>query len=230
MAPERLVPGGTVALTPDEWRYLARALRLVVGARLEIRDGVGGRYDGTLSPGRTLKIGDREELPAPAGIAVHLAFAPPKGRRLDWLLEKSAELGAHALWPVYTERTVRRDTAAAARWTRKLQAAARQCGAAHTPLLHPPRELSDLLGDLPPVDVLLAADPGATAGIAAALAGRTPSSALVLTGPEGGLSDDERQTLRTAGFAPFALGDAILRAETAPLTALTILRHLFGDL
>ncbi len=230
---ERLSSGGTVALTPDEWRYLARVLRLVVGAELEVRDGAGGSYLGTLSPGRTIQLGERSELPPMSGIAVHLAFSPPRGRRLDWLLEKAAELGAHTLWPVWTERGVRKETLSLARWSRKLSEAARQCGAAHAPVLEPARDLPDLIATLPVGLVRVLAQPTSSERldqIVSCSGGNVPKGAVVLTGPEGGFTEKEEAAALDSGFVGFGMGDNILRAETAPLAALTILRHRCGEL
>ena len=56
-----------------------------------------------------------------------------------------------------------------------------------------------------------------------------PQSIALLIGPEGGLSEPEVDLAQTQGFAPMVLGPRILRAETAPLAALALLQHQYGD-
>jgi len=228
IAPSRL-DQETVTLTDDERHYLTRVLRLQPGDPIELRDGHGRAADGTLLASQCDISRDLvRNLPTFGACPVHLAFALPKGRRLDTLLEKATELGAAAFHPVITERTVARPTEAKDRWTRLIEAAVRQSGAAWTPTVHAPIPLADLLAR--PFDGLkLVAHPDAASPLRAAVP-TTASQCLVLTGPEGGFDAAELTAAETAGFVPFQLGDAILRAETAPLAILTILRHRFGDL
>ncbi len=223
--PVRLT-GDELVLEKEELRYLRHVRRLSVGDPVTVRDGHGGEYPSTLQAGR-LSLGPRIQLPEPAGARVALVFAPPKGRRMDVLLEKATEIGAADLHPVYTARSVRKD-GTADRWSRIVRSAATQCQAAFEPTLHAATSLDALLADPPPAVLKLIADPTADTGLATLL---TPvDQVAILTGPEGGFTDEELTAATTAGWQRFSLGPNVLRAETAPLVALTVVRHVLGDL
>jgi 16S rRNA (uracil1498-N3)-methyltransferase len=145
------------------------------------------------------------------------------------ILEKGTELGATALHPVYTERSVRKLTPLKSRWQRVVQAAARQCDAAYLPELWEPVSFESFLA-LPFDGLRLLATPKAGARLVDLLPANPPSRVLALTGPEGGFSEAELSAAHAAGFDFWDLGSQILRAETAPFVALTILRHTLSDL
>jgi 16S rRNA (uracil1498-N3)-methyltransferase len=165
--------------------------------------------------------------------AVHLAVGMPANERMDWLVEKAAELGVAGIQPLMTERSVLR--LAAERATKKVEhwqsvavAACEQCGGNRVPQVHGVKTLAQWLAAL-----------GATAGegaqpmrlLLSLRAGTQPltaldmgsAEALFLSGPEGGLSADEESAALAAGFAPITLGPRVLRSETAALTALALL-------
>lgn len=217
---------GTLALDPDESHYLRRVLRLPAGSPVRLLDGAGGAWDGILR-GQAVAYGPRQDLPRPTGAAIRIGFSPPKGRRLDVLLEKATELGAASLHPVVCERTVRRPAEPVERWRRILLGAGRQCGSAWLPEIHAPVPLAGFLEVA--AAVRLVALPGAPP-LSAALPAVAPSTIAALTGPEGGFTSAEESALRAAGFSAVGLGPRVLRAETAPLVLLAVLGFRFGDL
>ena len=135
--------GGKLALEPSESHYLCRVRRMSPGDPVEIRDGAGGRYNGRLLDEVTVTLSQRETVTEAPSVPVHLAFAPPKGRRIDTLLEKATELGAAGFQPVYTTRSVVKNTRGLDRWRRVIQAAVKQNGAPIEPLIHEPAELTE---------------------------------------------------------------------------------------
>ena len=221
---------GYLDLEPSESRYLRNVLRLGAGAPVEVRDGGGGRYPGVLVTAQRVELGPRELLPIPAGPLVHLAFAPPKGKRVDVLLEKATELGVAGLHPICTARSVRRAGLGTDRWSEKVRAAAQQCGLGRVPQVAEPMALTEFLAAMPPHELGLIAEPTAASGLGAQLSEPAPERVLVLTGPEGGFEPGEVELAETFGLVPVHLGELILRAETAPVVALTIVRHRFGGL
>jgi 16S rRNA (uracil1498-N3)-methyltransferase len=157
---------------------------------------------------------------------VWLAFAPVKRAETDWLVEKATELGAARLLPVMTQRTVAERVR-----LERLEAiaieAAEQCGRTRLPEIAEPRPLKRLLDDLDPGRALYFADEGGGEPAAGAF---KPGPALILIGPEGGFTDEERSAVRAAANAvPVSLGPRILRAETAALAALAAYMALAGD-
>ena len=227
---DRLLPGDELTLRPDEAHYLVRVLRLQPGDSIDVRDGVGGQYKATVTDPNTLQLGARESLPALPGPAIHLAFVPVRGKRMDVLLEKATELGVSALHPVFSKRSVRRASASHQRWARIVRAAAQQSGVAFEPIVHKPMALKSWLEAPSVAELRLLLSPDAEVSLRDQLPASPPQSVCVFTGPEGGLGDDEIQELRQKGWIECSLGSLVLRAETAPLAALTLLRHRLSDL
>lgn len=162
---------------------------------------------------------------------VHLAVGMPANERMDWLVEKAAELGVASIQPLMTERSVLRLTAERAakkveHWQSVAVAACEQCGGNSVPTVHPVRTLSqwltglDLTHATAPKALLLSLREGTQS---LRMLGAGVTHALFLSGPEGGLSESEYSSAQASGFAPVSLGPRVLRAETAALTALALL-------
>jgi 16S rRNA (uracil1498-N3)-methyltransferase len=163
--------------------------------------------------------------------AVHLAVGMPANERMDWLVEKAAELGVASIQPLMTERSVLRLAAERAvkkveHWQSVAVAACEQCGGNRVPTIHAVKTLPQWLASLgvPDAEVLQPMLLSLSEG-KQALRGQSPGTvdALFLSGPEGGLSAAEERAALAAGFAPVSLGPRVLRAETAALTALALL-------
>ena len=102
--------------------------------------------------------------------------------------------------------------------------------AEHEPVLHPGKSWDEWLQSDSIAQHQLIASPNAELMLQETLPDETPESIAFLTGPEGGFTDEEVAEMITLNWVPCQLGSLILRAETAPLAALIILRHRFGDL
>jgi 16S rRNA (uracil1498-N3)-methyltransferase len=227
--PEGRIGGGRAALDAASRRYLADVLRLEPGARIEVFDGQGGRYDGIVEQGfEAVRLGARQAAP-PAAVEIALVVALAKGEKMDLVVQKATELGAARILPFAAERSVVRLEPAkgeerAARWRRIAEEAARQCGRADVPEVRPPAALAGALADLAPGTRAFVFHPGA-----GRLAGAAPSLAAVV-GPEGGLTDAELRACEAAGAVRASLGPRTLRAETAAIVAVALLQSRFGDL
>ncbi|MCY2932488.1 MAG: RsmE family RNA methyltransferase [Planctomycetota bacterium] len=216
---------GPVTLEESQAHHALHVLRLKVGDAVELFDGRGARARGHIAPaGRREAVVDVQEMlpPAPAPKpAVHLAFAVPKGKRLDWLLEKATELGAASLQGVLFQRSIaggeELSDAKSRRWLDHCIAAARQCELDRLPELRPMIALADLLAAAPGALRLLGDPAPAAAGIFDALPATPPDDVVILVGPEGALTDEESARAVAAGFVPVRLGRTILRVETAAM-------------
>ena len=244
LRPESLSTGAPFALGAElllprgEAHHAAHVLRLACGDAVVVFDGRGASAEA-----RIARAGRREVAvvieavrltSAPPRPAVRLAFAVPKGRRLDWLLEKATELGAARLAPVRFERSVAGGEAlgpaARARWEARCIAAAKQAGVDWLPEIEPVRPLASALpGGEPAVFGDTAPDAAPLADALAALAREVyPTFIHIYVGPEGGLTEAERDALRTAGAAPVRLGRTVLRAETAAVALLAATMAILG--
>jgi len=232
VAPEALAAagGGELVVTGDEHHYLGRVRRARPGDAVEVVDGEGRRAAGVIT-----RLGDAETVlalaavedvpPAPPWVRVLLPLI--KGDRMDLALEKLVEVGADevVVWPA-TRSVVRLE--GARRETRLTQyraaarAAARQCGRARVPLVRGATSLAAALRDLPAGGTRLVLEPGAAREPQAGTAGA--HDVTLASGPEGGIAPEESAALAAAGFRPLGLGPRVLRAETAPVVAVALLR------
>jgi 16S rRNA (uracil1498-N3)-methyltransferase len=224
-----LSEGAPVELDAGPANYLGNVLRMKEGAELLLFDGVSGEWLARIAEAgkkrMTLTV-ERRTREAEAIPDVWLAFAPVKRNQTDWLVEKSTELGVAKLIPVTTQRTVVERVK-----LERLQAiaieAAEQCGRTRLPEIAEPVSLSQWLKQRDPARKLYFADE--TGGEAVGTAFK-PGPAMILTGPEGGFTDEERAAIRAAPeTVAISLGPRILRAETAALAALGAYMALAGD-
>jgi len=227
-----------LALGRDEARHLQTVLRVKEGAEVELFDGRGRTVTARVTAcgrhGLTLERAAPPALrPAPA---CRLALCPcvSKGRRMEWTLEKAAELGASIIVPILSERSVVRlespDEADGKqdRWQRIVVEATRQCGGAWVPEVLPPMPFAQALTRLGAIHPLLVAalthDARPLRDILAGLAvAPPPREAAWMVGPEGDFTPGEIARLRGAGALLCSLGAHVLRAETAAVYGLAVL-------
>lgn len=230
--PADLAAGATLALPKEQAHYLATVMRAKAGDAVLLFNGRDGEWRGTLdkvaknSVEIALAGQTRQQAPEPD---LWLLAAPIKKERIDLVAEKAAELGASALWPVFTRRTVM-SRVNTERLAAHMVEAAEQCERLTVPELKEPMPLDKALAGWDAGRTLIFLDEtGTGAPIAEALAGLAGPLA-VLVGPEGGFAPEERSLLARLPFArPVSLGPRILRAETAAIAALAIIQALAGD-
>lgn len=240
--PTALATGSLVPLPEAQSLHVTRVLRLATGAPLLAFNGQGGEYEAVIeSAGRnsaSLRIGARREVHAESPLSVTLLQGIARGEKMDFILQKSTELGVSRIVPLTLARsTVRLDAATALRkqahWEGVVISAAEQCGRDRIPAVAAPCELATALaGDDSALRLLLAPDaaarrlPDLLDDWSAAPAG----GICLLVGPEGGFEPAEIDAATAAGFVACQLGPRVLRTETAALATLAALQALAGDL
>ena len=237
LIPPQAVEGRTIRIDhPGALHHLLRVLRVGVGEAVECLDGRGRRYRGRVASRAAravvVDVAERTQDPPPR-VAVTLAPALLKPDRFDWLVQKATELGACAIHPLVTARTVVRPAAERAarmteRWRRIAAEAAAQCGGSYLPDIGPPRRFDRYLAGLPdscrgllptlavsaqPLRELLEADR------------RDDAAVVALIGPEGDFTEEEVALARRHHARPVSLGPLTLRAETAALALLAMLQY-----
>lgn len=223
-------------LSADQAHHALNVLRLTDGAEVALFDGAGGVAEAVLRVcGRkrlevhVLQRRQATERPEPL---VELAFAIPKGKRLDWLLEKATELGAARLSPVVFERSVVIPTIgeeARSRWRKTCIVAAKQCGAEFLPEITPARMLAEFLADVE-ADIRIRGDVAGDLTVPAALKDWSAGKRIViLIGPEGGFTAAEADAANDARFRHTRLGNLILRIETAAVALLAVVKACCQD-
>lgn len=234
---DALAPGARVALSGSAAEHVRRVLRLEAGDAVTLFNGDGNDYPSRITGfGRgTVEAEVERSVPARAEsrLAITLVQGIARTERMDLVVQKATELGVTGIVPVATARSVvrlDRDSRAKklAHWRGIAVAACEQCGRARIPAIAEPRTLAEqLAGPLPERARLLLA-PDAQLSLGAAARGELGIDLLV--GPEGGLTDDERQAAIEAGFRACRLGPRVLRSETASIAALAVIQAVAGDL
>ena len=223
--PIPLAEGAMVELPPGAARHV-QVLRLQPGRELTLFNGEGGEFEAVVERmGRsdvTVRVGAHHAIEREAAREIHLAIGMPANERMDWLVEKAAELGAASIQPLLAERSVlklsgERAAKKQAHWQGIAVAACEQCGRNRVPVVREALTFAQWR-PMEATRLVLSFDAQAIALHQAA-----PGPVLLLSGPEGGLSPQEEQAARVQGFQPVTLGARVLRAETAPLAALAAL-------
>jgi 16S rRNA (uracil1498-N3)-methyltransferase len=189
-------------LSPEESRHALRALRLGLGDRVTVFDPKESWTGEIESVAGAVKIRLLERIAAPQIPPVVVAAAAPKGARLDWMIEKLAELGVAEFIPVKFARSVVEPGEGKRKRIEKIALAAAKQSGAPVMRISPEKAVAQL-----PPDAWLASPGGAE---------RPPTGGgCVVIGPEGGLtSEEEARFVRR-----FSLGPTILRIETAAVVA-----------
>ena len=231
---ERLV------LDMAESHHAVGVLRLDAGEKVVIFDGQGSEATAEIVAAKSNRVELRkisQSKSAAMKCRITLGQAIPKGKNMELIVEKATELGAAAITPLLSERTVvRYDEEEAAskkqKWQRVALEAAKQCGQNWLPEVGKPVSLKSFFGANPKFDLMLIAslqpDAKPFKSVLAESASR-PANVLILVGPEGDFTPAEINLAKSAGCRPVTLGPIILRTETAALYCLSVLSHeLFG--
>ncbi|MDZ4168831.1 MAG: 16S rRNA (uracil(1498)-N(3))-methyltransferase [Coriobacteriia bacterium] len=225
-------------LDSEDCHHAVSVLRLRVGEKIE-----GVEPDGGVWCAR-VEAADRDAL-----VATLLTYTTPvarrrpqvtlvqgvaKGEKMDAIVRQAVEVGADAVLPVLTERSIvrldeRKRAERGERWQRIAKSAAEQAHRTRVPQVAHPADWREAREQLAGADavVVLWEDEHATslAEALAPLRGRTDAHVALVVGPEGGLSPDEVAVLREAGATVATLGEPILRTETAAVVAVALAIH-----
>lgn len=240
VSPACIVPPA-VSITGELLVHLRDSLRVAVGDTVWFCDNAGRRYRAHITAltkhamtGRIIETLDRPPQSTPPLI---LAQALLKGEKMDWVIQKAAELGARTIVPIQSRHSIvqlkpERIEAQLARWQRIALEAAQQSEQWTLPTIAPPASLTALLAGCEPgmTTLLLAERQHGKSLRTVELPSDSTGSVLVLIGPEGGWSKEEIELAARAGCDIMTLGQHILRAETAAVAAVSILQSRLGNL
>lgn len=235
---EPLAVGREIALPDSAAAHLGRVLRLGVGDACVLFNGDGHDYAARIVAmnKRELRVAidSMEPVTRESPLKLVLLQGVARGEKMDLILQKATELGAHAFHPLWSQRSeVKLDEARAekrlAHWRSVVSSACEQSGRAFVPEVAAPVSLSAVLAALPAGGLRLILDPQGEFSFGT-LALDVAQPVYVAIGPEGGWSDLDRTQLRAAGFRGLKLGPRILRTETAGLAAIAALQARFGDM
>lgn len=235
--PADLPSSGLFALPPAAAHHAHRVLRLRVGDAVQIFDGSGHACDASIRTinGKHVEVNITGSYSAPAQTPLHivLAQAMTSSEKMDWIIQKAAELGAAEVQPVQTRRSVaklsqERVEKRTEHWRGVVIAACEQSGRNDLMQVQTPLDLSLWLAGAKSIQgskFILLPDGAVTLHSQA----KPQNKITLLIGPEGGFTADEAIMAKQAGFVPILLGPRVLRTETAALAAISALQTLWGE-
>ena len=233
-----LAAGQVIELAPDKAHYLGHVLRLRVGQSVALFNGedaadFDARIDVIGKNSARLTILERHPRDLDPTIEITLIQAVGRFDSLDLIMQKATELGIGDILLFNAERTQHplksnRIDRKLAHWAAIIESACEQCGRNTLPGIEFVRDLAHCLPALAAANRLLLDFSG---GSLADFSPANPAQALqFLVGPEGGLSDRERDMCLAHGFTGCSLGPRVLRMETAAISALGLIQSRFGDM
>lgn len=243
------VPGETfsgpeVVVDAEEYRHLAHVLRLKPGDAVQLFNGTGLEYEGVIKylakdhAGITVGglITETRESP----LNIQLVQGIPKGDKMDFIIQKAAELGVKGIVPLEAERSIvrlegRKKEERRERWQKVAVEAVKQCRRSVVPMVAMPQGLRDLLKTLSSDNLLLI--PWEEGGRSLKALLNDPAAdnykdkpIYIFIGPEGGWDCKEIKQATEYGAVTVSLGPRILRTETAGLAAIAAVMYQWGDL
>jgi len=239
---QALQSGAELALDKSAAHYLVSVLRLRANDTLIVFNGSGGEYSAVLQSATnkqaTITIGEHSAGVKPSPVRVVLAIGLSRGERMDWVIQKAVELGVNEIVPLFSERCevkLKGERALKKRghWQQIAISACEQSQRNDVPEIQAAQPLSEFLAATAANSALkLILDPRAAQSLGSTLLkqGTSAETIVLLSGPEGGFSDGEIELARQQGVVSVGLGPRVLRTETAPLAALSIVQALLGDM
>lgn len=238
---------GTVTITGDDARHIARVMRGKPGDKVIASDGAGREAVVEIDTIGTDEITAIIVEPLPQTgepwIKVDIAQSLPKGDKMETVIQKCTEIGAVSFIPFLSERTIvqyddRKEEKRISRWNKIAKEAAEQAHRSMIPLVKQPLKWKELLASFAGYDLICICyekEHGQQLRdilqpFAAGLDRAQIYKVLVAIGPEGGFTEEEVQAAEAAGAVSVGLGARILRTETAGMAALTCILYETGEL
>lgn len=225
-------------ISGDDAKHISRVLRMKVGELLTACDTKGYDYDCLIESlsDREVSLQVLEVRPSQSepDVRVSLYQAMPKGDKLELIIQKAVELGVDSITPVMTRRCVSKpDSKSMAkkleRYNRIALEAAKQSGRGKVPQVCPMLDLPQALDEMAQTSCPILFYENATAPAKQVIDGAGKEIA-VLIGSEGGFDESEVELAIQKGCQVLSLGKRILRCETAPLAALSIIMFETGNM
>lgn len=238
--PHPQIEKGVLKVEGREVRHIRRVLRLKAGDGIVVFDGSGKEYEGTIvEQGLSSILIKIQHISSPdreSPSEIILAQSLLKGEKMDYLVQKATELGVRKIIPFFSSRSVplldkSNRLKRHRRWERIAIEASKQCGRGVVPKIEPLQDFFEMLQSASRDSLCLILWEKEGAGIKEVLKASTEERKIFfIVGPEGGISSEEVEEAKRAGFTPVHLGKRIMRSETASLCFLSILQYERGDI
>ena len=230
--------GELYTLTGENAHHAGRVLRLRPGETLTLCDGAGTDFDCTVEQAEKDEVVCRVQAVHPSETEprqdMTLFMALPKGDKMDFIVQKAVECGACEVVPFISKRCVSRPDAKqlakkTERWQRIAYEAAKQCGRGIIPQVGSTIDISKIPALISPENTGILFYECAETPLREAVGEFTRNIDIVI-GSEGGFEQSEAEKLIAAGLKCASLGKRILRCETAPIAAISVLMNMTGNM
>jgi 16S rRNA (uracil1498-N3)-methyltransferase len=230
-----LSTGTEIELPEAAHNHLVKVLRMKQGFKLVLFNGDGFDYQAELSSvakrESSVRIIAADSNDRESPIDIHIGQGLSRGERMDYAVQKATELGVQSLTPLFTDRsevklTADRQEKRSAHWQQISISASEQSFRAKPMSVNAPLSLTEWIEQCE-AELKLILHPHLE--LTSLNSEPRPSSVALLIGPEGGLEESEVELALQKGFKPWLLGSRILRTETAPVAAASVLNYLWGD-
>jgi len=221
-------------LVGDTAHHLTRVLRLKTGDKIIVFDQSGYEWDAKIINKKRksveIELLDCHKPDVESPVNITLLQSISRSHRMDLVMQKATELGVNSIVPMLTKNMVVKLNAKNTQkkmhhWKKITISAAEQSGRVHLPELLEPRELSeDLLNEYKKEASFFLDTTGSEN-----FSGNVIKNISIAIGPEGGFNRDEKNMAEKSGYRIIKTGPRLLRTETAPIMALSILQYLYGD-
>lgn len=232
------IAGGKAVLAGEDAAHIARSLRMQPGERLTLCDQEGTDFECVIdlvTPQEVfLTVEESHPCITEPSVFVRLYMALPKAEKMELIIQKAVELGVGEIVPVLTHRCVSRPDEKSMdkklmRWNRIAAEAAKQSMRGRLPRVRPLLTFREAVQEMTASDSALLFYERSTLPMQQAL-DRIHTTASIFVGAEGGFEESEVAYALEQGVASVTLGPRILRCETAPLAALSVLMYQTGNL
>lgn len=218
-----------IIIVGEDARHITKSLRMNQGDSLITTDGLGMDYSCTIvTVGEevVLTVDSSQKNTTEPATKIYLYQALPKGEKMDFIVQKSVELGVFQITPCLSERCISRpDSKSMEKKLQKLnrtaKEAAKQSGRGIVPCVSHLLPLSQVIQEMSQLQYSAFLYENAVQPLRSSLPSQPPSTIGILIGAEGGFSPTEAEQIVQAGIPAISLGPRILRCETAPVATIS---------
>lgn len=229
--------GQELTLDKADSVHIVKVLRMKAGDTLQIIDGHGMAADSQIITANqdavVVMVGEMQTTTGEPKRRITLYQGMPKGDKLDHIIQKCVELGVYAIQPVEMTRSIAKISAKNEQKTKRYQLiakeAARQSGRAIIPEVYEPRTFQDAIRNCKNDGKIIFCDEAQGQVPFIKAVEDSHGDLAFWVGPEGGIDEDERQTLLSIGAVPVTLGTRIMRTETCGPAILAAAMCILGE-
>ena len=220
-------------------KHISKVLRLGIGDRIPITNGKGKDFVAKITSisksNIELDIIDKVDSLTESSIDITLCSGMLKDKKMDLVIKHATQLGIKKWIPFFCERSIptpdiKRIEKRKTRWETLSKESLKQCQRSQLPDVSMPISFNELLTRAKSYDMKIAFWEKAQIKLSTLKKKPSIQKVMILIGPEGGFSEKEITLAEEKGFHSYSLGPRILRAETASISACTLIQHLLGDI